>query len=638
MSPSERSSEHPFRNRSAIVVMNVVLGAVGAGAVATLILEYGFRALPIPDRALHVIQGIIVTIFVLDRLSRLLLSRNRRWYLRENWIDFALIGVLLIILATTYQLRTRVVSLGALYVAIAQGYILVHLALRAVSMNLRFAGSKVHPTWLLIGSFLVLICVGTGLLMLERSVPVDKSPMTFVDALFTATSATCVTGLIVRDTGADFSPFGQGVILFLIQSGGLGIMLFGTVFALVLGKHLSVRGTSAMGQMLGSDRPGEIRRIAMFVVLITFAFEILGALLFYPMFTRTTDSSGCDLTTTGAIWNSAFHSISSFCNAGFSLYTRNMFQGVEDGWDNPLRNHWQVMGVMAPLIVLGGLGFPVLQDCARYVRDALKRLLRRLRRRRHPGRAHLTLHSRIVLTTSAVLIVLGAVVLLLVEPAPKPRQVLPGAIGGHPLVRRAVVIDEGDWAHLPRLRRTREAMFQSITARTAGFNTISMDQLSDSGKLWICWLMMIGGSPAGTAGGVKTVTVALLVLTAYCAVRKRNELEVFKRAISVEILRKAVTLAVLYMGLVAVITLLLCVTEAGGDRFTFIDRFFEACSACGTVGLSTGVTTSLHHAGKYVIVAGMFIGRLGPLTLLIALTSGLRHVRYSYPQENVVIG
>jgi len=181
-----------------------------------------------------------------------------------------------------------------------------------------------------------------------------------------------------------------------------------------------------------------------------------------------------------------------------------------------------------------------------------------------------------------------------------------------------------------------EAAFQSITARTAGFNTIDMGKLSPGSKAWMCLLMMIGGSPAGTAGGMKTVTVVLLLLTTVSVLRRREQTEVFKRSVSAELISKAVALGVLFISLTIVTTLALC--WAMGDKFPFIDLLFEACSACGTVGLSTGVTPHLTAAGKFVIIPAMFIGRLGPLTLFIALTSKLRPVSYSYPQETLTIG
>jgi len=313
-----------------------------------------------------------------------------------------------------------------------------------------------------------------------------------------------------------------------------------------------------------------------------------------------------------------------------------MMAGVRDGCAAPLRDRWQVIGVMAPLIVLGGLGFPVLLDCARYSRSALRRLLSRLRRRtagnvRNLTRPQLSLHSRIVLTASVVLIGAGAGGLLLIEPLPGSGK---DVVGRHPLTGPG---GKGfsDWPRMPLYKRMREAVFQSISARTAGFNTIDMNELSAAGKMGMCGLMVIGGSPAGTAGGMKTVTFALLLISVYAVVRRRAEIEAFHRSISTEMIRRAVTLAVLYAALVGMVTLLLCVAMR---REAFIDLLVESCSACGTVGLSTGVTKRLNEFGKFVVIGAMFIGRVGPLTLLLALTSGLRRVEYAYPTENVIIG
>ena len=636
MDQIDTSDQRTDRTGRVKVVLNVILALTALAAVATLILDYGFREPLIERPFLYIAQTVIVAIFILDRMTRLLLARRRRRYLRENWIDFALIAVMGLVALAAFQFRISIVSAGAMYVFITQAYILITLILHGVSINLRFAESGIHPTWLLIGSFVFLCLAGSGLLMLPVATPTDK-PITYDEAIFTATSATCVTGLIVRDTGGDFTMFGQAVILALIQIGGLGIMLFGTVLAMLMGKSLSMRHSSAMGQMLATDRFGQLGRIAVFVVAITFTFEIVGAILFYPMFAAAKGLYGSAAETGGVLWYSIFHSISSFCNAGFSLFDKNMMQGVESGSPAPLRDHWQIFGVMAPLIVLGGLGFPVLQDCAKYVTTHVGKWLRRLGRVKpilasDLAPSHLSLHTKIVLAVSTTLIVVGAAVLLLIEPPPGA----PAAeIGSNPVGgREALRLD--DWQGMQPARRIREATFQSITARTAGFNTINVDELSDGGKMWICGLMTIGGSPAGTAGGMKTVTFSLLILSAYCVLRRRKELEVFKRSISVELFRRTAAVAVMYAGLVCVITILLCVAMQPG--YSFINLLFEACSACGTVGLSTGVTSSLNLFGKLVIVAGMFIGRIGPLTLLLVLTSGVRHVRYAYPTEPVVIG
>ena len=613
--------------------MNVVFALAGAAAVGALVLEYGFRRPVVDIRILHAVEALIVAVFVLDRIARLLLSRRRGDYFRENIVDFALMGVAAGVVAINFE---TVLSAGALYVFITQAYILVALILRGVSLNLRFAGSGIHPGWLLVGSFAFMILAGSGLLMLPVSIRQEFYPnWYYLDSLFTATSATCVTGLVLRNTGGHFTTFGQAVILALIQCGGLGIMLFGTVLGLLMGKALTMRQSDTIGRMISSEGAGKLGRLVAFVIVVTFAFEIAGAVGMYSMYSGTPDTRGVPLEGGRAVWYAVFHSISSFCNSGFSLYGNNMMQGVREGWaEAALRERWQIMGVMAPLIVLGGLGFPVLQDCARYAATFVRRTIGRIRAGNAivpmvGARGRLSLHSKIVLTTSLALVIAGAGVLLLIE----PRGERAPRIGRHQI---GVSDARGDWRPMPLAQRTREAIFQSISARTAGFNTIDIAELSDGGKLWLCLLMIIGGSPASTAGGMKTVTFALLILIAWCQLRRRREVEVFRRSISLTIIGRAVSVGVLYVGLLATVTLLLCVAQ--GPGFRFIDLLLEACSACGTVGLSAGVTRGLSEFGKCVIIAGMFIGRLGPLTLLAALTSRLRWVEYAYPSENVIIG
>jgi trk system potassium uptake protein TrkH len=619
-------------------VMNVVLALTALAAVAALLLEYGGLALREDHRkALHLADTVIVAIFVLDRLLRFLLASDRRQYLHENWIDFALMVLAAVIIAASFKFYRKIISAGTLYVLVTQGYILLTLVIRGLTVNLRFAGSGVHPCWLLTGSFVFLCLAGAGLLMLPVSTPRGGRAIDFYDALFTSTSAVCVTGLTVRQTGSEFTSFGQAVILVLIQLGGLGVMVFGTMLALLVGKGLSLRGSSAVGQMVSSDNVGSMRRIVLFIMAATFALEALGASLLYPMFANW-QGGQVRLSAGKAAWFSAFHGISAFCNAGLSVCDQNMMEGVRSGWARPLRNHWQVLGVMAPLIVLGGLGFPVLLDGVGCLRAWLRRAVGFLwgllgRQAARAPRARLPLHSRIVVVATTVLIFGGAAGLLLVEP-PNDRSRY-GDIG------RTPVYDEKtrsrrDWPRMEPGEKIQAALFQSISARTAGFNTIDPAELSNAGKLWMCWLMIIGGSPAGTAGGMKTATAALVLATIYSVIRQRNEVEVFRRGIAPDIIRRAVTVGALYLALVGIITLLLCVAMRTGHAF--IDLFFEACSACGTVGLSTGVTGGLNVFGKMVTVAGMFIGRVGPLTLLLALAGKARPAEYVYPRENVVIG
>jgi trk system potassium uptake protein TrkH len=608
--------------------LDALLAVTALAAVASLVMTYGGwspEQLPVSPGGLRLLQAVIVGVLITDRLARLLLARQRLAYLRGNWLDYALIAGLLAALVTAYELGQDVLSAGAAYVIITQAYILLMLLLRAVGANIRLAGSGLPPSWLLIGSFAAMCVGGSLLLMLPAAVRPDAyAAWTYPGALFTATSATCVTGLIVVDTGSHFTLFGQAVILTLIQLGGLGIMIFGTLLGLLAGKALTARSSEVLGEMLASDRVGELARIVRFVVLATLIFEAVGAAMLYPMFRGLIDAAGQPvLSCGGAVWQAVFHSISAFCNAGFSLWRRNMMAGVGD-WPVPLRDTWQMLGVIAPLIVFGGLGFPVLEDLGVFVRDLARRLTHR---RRTLGRLlgpvprpQLSLHSKVTLVTTVFLLVLGALLLSLVE--------IDAA--AHPVAGR-----DGDWSAMAAGPRMRAVVFQSITARTAGFNTIDMADLSSAGKAWMCVLMSIGGSPASTAGGMKTVTFALLVLAAWSTIRQRSDVEVFRRCIPLMLLKRAVTIALLYSVLVIVVTILLAVALRGE---AFIDVLFEACSACGTVGLSTGVTHRLNLAGELIITGAMFVGRLGPLTLLMALTAHFRRAEYAYPCENVVLG
>jgi len=633
----ESSPDEPPRPKTPLT-MNVVLAATGLVAVATLILEYGFADRPpIPRPWLHVIQSIVVAVFVIDRFARLFLAKDHLRYFRENWTDFALMFLAAVVLGGFTHFYGEVLSAGALYVIVTQVYILVALIIRGVNVNLRFTDSGIHPARLLVGSFLFLCLIGSGLLMLPAAVA-DNAKWYYEDALFTATSATCVTGLVVKGTGSHFTLFGQAVILGLIQLGGLGIMMFGTVMAMMVGKTLSLRGSHTLGHMLSTDQIGQIGRVARFVLIATFSLELIGAVLMLPMFLNACDSGGQPLTVGRAVWFSVFHSISAFCNAGFSLYDENMMAGVGAGW-GALRDQWQMLGVMAPLIILGGLGFPVLQDLGRYFRSTLVRWRRAMKGKWSmdstplPPR-RLTLHSKVVLSTTVVLLLWGAVVLWAVETAKAPRPFTPGRDP-----RAASNTAPGnDWTRMSHLGRARESIFSSVTARTAGFNTINMNELNDAGKLWMCGLMTVGGSPAGTAGGMRTVTLAVLVLVACSVLRNRSELEAYNRSIAGDVIRKAVTLAILYLAVLLRVTILLSLTLTGENPPELVDVLFEASSACGTVGLSTGVTKLLTEPAKYIVICAMFVGRLGPLTLLLAMAGRARRTQYSYPSENIIIG
>jgi trk system potassium uptake protein TrkH len=437
------------------------------------------------------------------------------------------------------------------------------------------------PAQLIVVSFAAAIAVGTALLRLPAA-HAPGVPIGWIDALFTATSAVCITGLAVVDTGRDWSPLGQFVILLLIQVGGLGILTVGTLVALLTGRRLGFRDRLNLQRQLNALQVGGVVRLVRSIVLVVLTVEISGALLLYVRF------AGIEGWARGA-WQAVFHSVSGFNNAGFSLYPDNLERFVGD----PLVN----LVIMA-LVILGGLGFGVVID-----------LLARYRQRR---RAPLTLHTKLALTATAWLIGVGSVVLLALEWAD------PATLGGLPWPTRGMA-----------------ALFQAIAARTAGFNTVSYADMSDASLLFTALLMFIGGNPGSTAGGVKTVTFVVLVGSAWSISRGRGELRLFNRRIPLDIAVRAGVITLASAMVVAVAVILLALTDAERGMLPLI---FEVFSAFGTVGLSTGITPELSTPGRLIVVALMFIGRLGPLTMALALVERPPSERIEYPAEEVVVG
>ncbi|NQU76026.1 MAG: potassium transporter Trk [Planctomycetes bacterium] len=600
--PSHR--QYRPRVQAWLDVSVVVAGVLG---VAALLLEYGFYHLPTwlsPPRLL-VVQYVAACCLLAERVFRCLLAEDCRAHLRRYWVDGALP---IIAVLAGFALR----SYGPPLVLASKCYILAAMFASGVRGYLRAIGSGIHPPRLLVGSFAFCILFGTGLLLLPRATCEGEPALQLDDAIFTATSATCVTGLIVRDTGEQFSRFGQTVILCLIQAGGLGIMIFGTLFIVLGGRSLDLRQTAAVGESIGEPPPGQISRMVKFIVLSTLGIEAVGVILLRPLWPA------------GSAFAAVFHSVSAFCNAGFALQSDNF---------TSMRDSWQVLAVVPLLIILGGLGFPVLMDIARGTVSGVRYSLRRHRQVIGVGRVRWRLQTKIVLATSLLLVVLGTAGLVAVEPGGSPRARIGSA--GH-LSDQQAAQRRSDWQAMPLPGRIYHAYFQAVTARTAGFNTINLDHLSGAGKLWIILLMLIGGSPASTAGGMKTVTFAILVMTVWATLRRREQVEAFGRSLPANLLRRAMTLAVLYFALVAVTTLALSIAQ--GPRAQFMDVLFESASACGTVGLSLGETARLTVAGKFIIIGAMFIGGIGPLTLLMGLTAGSQPGRYRYPQENLIIG
>ncbi len=621
-----------IRPKTIAAWVRLIVWFVAAAALVSLVLQFGFDSPPIPLSLLLTVQIAAILVYVASSIHTVWTSTDRVAALRSSWIDVVLLVGAVLFLFCWFAVTDREAP-AAIYVAVMQVVLLVRLVIELVRLNLTLAQRKLHPTRLVALTFAVLIVGGGLALSLPKATHphvregVDYSALGHLqNCMFTATSATCVTGLTVYDTGADFTPLGRAVLLVLIQAGGLGIMIFGSAFGLLAAGQLSLQHSLVLQDALSYRTLGRLRTMIIFIVLFTLTAEAVGAVMLYPMW-DTIDSFP------DRVFHSVFHAVSAFCNAGFSLQTDSLIS---------YNRAWQVYGCICPLITLGGLGFPVLHDLWQALVTSLRRRLRRLRGRVGgsvgPTGHRLTLHTRIVLVTSVVLIVVPTLGFFIFESfgagAPTPATPVlrpPQAIEG-----RGSTVSPTTIAGASPASRLLDAFFYAVTCRTAGFNTVAMDPeaMSPASHVLGGILMFIGGSPASTAGGIKTVGLAVLLLGVWATIRGRTSVEAFGRTIPDTIVRRAAVVVFVMLAVISAVTMLLCFTEPVSLRAAL----FEAVSACGTVGLSTGLTPELTSAGRLVIMAAMFAGRLGPLTVLIALAGRARPPRYDYPSEQVTIG
>jgi trk system potassium uptake protein TrkH len=439
--------------------------------------------------------------------------------------------------------------------------------------------STVITPVILVYGFAAIIAIGTILLLL----PVASKSGQFtspVNAFFTATSAVCVTGLVVVDTADYWSSFGQGVILALIQIGGLGFMTSATLLFLLFGRRIGLRERWLIGRSLGLERMGGLVRLVRRIAIFTIVVELIGTAIFYVHF-----SVENSLET--ALWKSVFQSVSAFNNAGFDVFGN--FRSMLDYQTDTL-----VILTTGALVILGGISFMVVADIG-----AVRRF------------ARLTLDSKIVITAVAALLILGTGVFLLTEYSN------PDTLG--PLSFPYKLLN---------------AFFHSITPRTAGFSTINVGSMADYSLFFTIVLMFVGGAAGSTAGGIKVNTFGMLIAAMWSSLKGKEHAGAFGREFVTQQINRALALVMLALGLITFVVFILTITE----DFKFLSILFETFSAFGTVGLSTGITPDLSIAGKLIITATMFIGRLGPLILVLSLIQRQLPSKYRYPQDEVRVG
>lgn len=445
---------------------------------------------------------------------------------------------------------------------------------------------KLHPAALILLSFLSAIIVGT--LLLKLPVSAATLPLSWVDAFFTSTSAVCVTGLTVVDTGTTFTLFGQGVILFLIQIGGLGVMTLSVLFFRLIGRKIFFHQQMAVQDMFSHTPNKDIFNIVKNILMVTFVIEALGAVLLTIHWQQT-------FSFPRAIYTAVFHSVSAFCNAGFSLFPDSLIHFS----DSLLLNF-----TIASLIVLGGIGFSVLYELQNWVK---------LRRKK---RFRFSVQTKTVLLTTLILIIAGALWFGVLE-----RQEL---MAGQPLSHQILT-----------------SVFQSITCRTAGFNTVDMSSLSEATIAMMICLMFFGASPGSCGGGVKTTTLALLIAMTWSRIKRMHRVNLFKKSIPEETVARCTTLILVSIGIVCLVLFLILSEDAltghcvKGD---FLTCLFEIVSAFGTVGLSLGVTPELSVWGKFWIILTMIIGRVGILTFSYIIVGTNPTNGFERAEENLMIG
>ena len=441
---------------------------------------------------------------------------------------------------------------------------------------------NISPARIIILGFLGLILAGTGLLMLPFA---SRGPggASFVDALFTATSATCVTGLVVQDTAQYWTLFGQIVILLLIQIGGMGVVTMAVMISMLMGKKIGLKQRWVMQESISAPQMGGILRLTGFILKGTFLIEGIGAALLSLRFCP-------EFGFFKGLWYAVFHSISAFCNAGFDLMgVKAEFSSLTGYVGDPLVNI-----VIMLLIIVGGLGFLVWNDILQH-RQNFKRY---------------RLQSKVVLVTTLVLLVGPLLFFLMCE---------------FPLAQwQNLSIGEQFWA----------AAFMAVTPRTAGFNTVSLGELSQPGQLVTMLLMLVGGSPGSTAGGLKTTTLAVMILGIRAVFRRRSSAHCFGRRIPDEVFRNASALFMLYLLLFLGGGILICCM----DGIPLMNALFESASAVATVGLSIGGSAVLSTPSRLILVCLMYFGRVGGLTMIYAVTAGERGGVSQYPQEQITVG
>ena len=568
-------------------------------AVGLLIYSFGFSLSPQEKKQVFYGFDIVFTIFVIAYLIRWLYAFRRLEFLRKHLFEGILIAIILLnglsVYVFNYQLIPEFLALLdiedpiSFYQTVITIFIFILLFYEVAIAGSRLNYLSIKPPAAFLLSFLILILLGCGVLMMPE-MTVRPGSMPFLDALFTSTSAVCVTGLIVVDTATYFTVNGQIVILLLIQLGGFGILSFASFFTLFLGQGVGIRHQAMLQDFLSSESLLTAKSLLGKVITITFFIEFLGFIFIFLTWGDNVPFNSLSQ----KLFFSLFHSVSAFCNAGFSLYSNGLYEEF-------VREAYVMHLVVVGLVFLGGIGFPVIQDIF-----SIPRMRERLQNPWKDWR----LGTKVAVYVSLALLAFGTFTFYLLE-------------------------RNNTLGNLTFMEAMVTSLFQSTIARTAGFNTVDFSALRLPTYLIIIFLMFIGGSSGSIAGGIKTSTFYLVFASAIATIRGKLRLEIGHNYIGNTLLFRALSIFVFAVGYIALGTLLLTISEPG---LAFMDLFFEEVSAFSTVGLSTGITPILNSYSKVIIILSMYIGRVGTITFAIAFVSRVTTQSYKYPKAHLMVG
>ncbi len=577
-----------------LYILRWIMGLAVLSVCILFIWDYGFYLLPQAQKRVESGYLFLGLLFLSISIIQLIIRRDRWLYLRENKIKYLFNLLILLEIVAVYLFHVNLdkarvfrwigfLTFREVHILILQLYNLSNVIRWIVKISQFLAQYNASPALFILLSFAGVIVIGAGLLLLPKA---TLTPLHPVDALFTATSAVCVTGLIVVDTATAFRPFGQLIILGLIQVGGLGIMTVTAFFTLYIGRRMSGREQVLLGDMLATERLAQLGVLIRVIFLTTIVIEACGAGLLYLSWKDYYASPK------QCLYGALFHSISAFCNAGFSIFSDSL---------TGFASNVPINLIICALIILGGLGFATLQNIGSF----------KISKGPREKFIHFSVQSKIVLLMTGCLLTLGTVLFLVLEHRNTLQEF---SFGGKIL----------------------GAFFQSVTFRTAGFNTVDFGNVHESTLLvGIVW-MFIGAAPGSTGGGIKVTTLAILLGTAIAASRGRTRLELFRRTIPVTVLYQTLAVITMYLAFMMIVSFFLSLTE---PSIRPIELLFETVSALGTAGLSTGITSQLSTIGRILIIITMFLGRIGPVTLALAIGQRQRAIeRYRYPSAKVQIG